>query len=84
MARYVLLAYPHFNETFKIHTNDRNLQLGTAISHNGEPVAFYSRKLTGDQMRYTWTEMEPLIIIKTSKYSITILLGQRLKIYIYH
>ena len=51
-----LLAYPSFNDTFKIHTNDSALQLGAAIIQKGKPIAFYSLKLTDTQQRYTVTK----------------------------
>ena len=44
MACDVWLDYPDFNEDFKTHTNDSNLQLGAVI------VTFYSKKLTGAHM----------------------------------
>ena len=50
-----LLAYPYFNEEFKIHTYARYFQLGAVISHKLKPIALYSRKLTGSQKRYTVT-----------------------------
>ena len=34
MARNNLLAYPDFNEEFKIHTDASNCQLGEFISQN--------------------------------------------------
>ena len=43
MTRDTLLTYPDFNETFKIHTNDNAFQLGSVISHKGNPIDFYSR-----------------------------------------
>ena len=49
------LTYPYSNETFKIHTNASAFQLGSVIIHKGKPIAFYSRKLTDDQQRYTLT-----------------------------
>ena len=51
-----LLAYPDFNEEFKIHTNARDLKLRAVISQNGKTIAFYSRKLTDTQKRYIVTE----------------------------
>ena len=42
-----LLAYPDFNEHFDIHTDSRDYQLGAVIIHNGKPIAFFIRKLTG-------------------------------------
>ena len=38
MARSVLLAYPYFNEQFKIHTDAKNFQLGPVLSHNGKSI----------------------------------------------
>ena len=55
VARDNLLTYPEFNETFKIHTNDSSFQLGAVLSQKVKPIAFYSRKLTDDQQRYTVT-----------------------------
>ena len=44
-----LLIYPDFNEHFDIHTDASDFQLGSAISQNGKPIAFHSRKLTPSQ-----------------------------------
>jgi RNase H-like domain found in reverse transcriptase len=40
-----MLAYPDFNEPFKIHTDASHYQLGAVISQKGKPIAFYSQKL---------------------------------------
>ena len=48
-----LLTYPDFNETFDIHTDASAFRLGAVISHKGETIAFYSRKLNGSQQRCT-------------------------------
>ena len=52
----VLLAYPYFNEWFKIHTDASNFQVGAVISQNGKPISFHNIKLTDYQIRYTVTE----------------------------
>ena len=67
MARDVLLDYTDYNEQIKIHTDARSLQLGAVIIHNGEPIYFYSRKLTSDQMRHTVKEKELVSIVETLK-----------------
>ena len=54
------------------------------IRHNGKTIAFYSRKLTETQNRYTVTERELLSIVKTKEEYRTILLGQQLKIFTDH
>ena len=84
VARDTLLTYPDFNEKFKIHTNASLFQLGAFISHKGKPIAFYSRKLTDSQQRYTVTDRELLSIVETLKDFRTILIGQKLRIYTDH
>ena len=52
----------------------------SVISQKGKPIASYSRKLTYYQKRYTVTEKELLSIFE-KKLIITILPGQKLRIY---
>ena len=51
VARDALLAYPNFNETFKILTDARNFQLGEVISQKFKLISFYSIKLTDAQKK---------------------------------
>ena len=67
VSQDTLLAYPDFNEHFYIHTGASNYQLGAKIIHNGKPIAFYRRKLTGSQTRYTVMEKELIIIVEKLK-----------------
>ena len=84
VSRETLLAYPNFNETFEIHRDASNQQLGAVISQNNQPVAFYSRKLNSAQVNYTTTERELLSIVETLKEFRNILLGQKIKVYTDH
>ena len=79
-----LSTYPDFNEIFKIHTNAIAFQLGAVIGQKVKPIAFCSRKLTGDQKGYTLTEIELISIVETLKGYITTLIGQKLIIYTDH
>ena len=79
-----LWTYPDFNETFKIHTDASALQLGAVISHKGKTIAFYSRKLTDTQKRYTVTKGGLLRIVENLKEFRTVLPGQKLRIYTDH
>ena len=76
-----LLAYPDFNEWFKIHTNTIYLQLVLVIRNKGKPIAFHSRKLTDARKICTVTEKDLLSIVETLKEFRTILLSQILLIY---
>ena len=84
LARETLLSYPNFNEVFDIHTDASDYQLGSVISQNGKPIAFYSRKLNPAQTRYTTTEKELLAIVETLKEFKNILLGQQIRIFTDH
>ena len=63
MSKETLLDYPDFNKPFVIHTDASHLQLGGVISQDGNPIAYYSRKLNDAQTRYTTTERELLSIV---------------------
>ena len=84
VARETLLSYPNFSLPFDIHTDASQVQLGSVISQNGKPIAFYSRKLNPAQTRYTTTERELLAIVETLKEFRNILLGQVIKVYTDH
>jgi UDP-N-acetyl-D-mannosaminuronic acid transferase (WecB/TagA/CpsF family) len=84
MAGETILACPNFDKPFHIHTDASAFQLGACISQDGKPIAFYSRKLTPTQMRYTTTERELLSIIETFKEFQTILMGQQLIVHADH
>ena len=58
-----LLTYSNYIETFKIHTNASEFQLGAIVSDKGKPIDFYSRKLTYARQRYTITERELISIV---------------------
>ena len=47
VAHNTLLAYPYFNKRFDIPMVSSDYQIGAVISQEGNPIAFYSSKLTG-------------------------------------
>ncbi len=80
----VLLSYPDFNKPFHIHTDASHYQLGTVISQDNHPIAFYSCKLQPAPIRYTTTERELLLIVETLKEFQNILLGQQIVVHTDH
>ena len=67
-----------------MHTDASHSQLGSVISQDNKPIAFYSRKLNPAQTRYTTTERELLFIVETLKEFKNILLGQQIEVFTDH
>jgi hypothetical protein len=84
LAREVVLAYPDFTVPFEIYTDASKYQIGSVITQKDKPLAFYSRKLTDPQTRYTVTELELLAIVETLREYKCILLGHLITIYTDH
>ena len=84
IAKDVALAYPDFDEEFEIYTDGSKTQLGAVITQNNRPIAFFSRKLTEAQQKYSVTEIELLAIVETLKEFKGMLWGQRIKVYTDH
>jgi hypothetical protein len=58
ITKEVVLAYPDFMKSFDIYTGASTKQLGSVITQETRPIAFFSRKLSGAQSKYTITELE--------------------------
>ena len=84
IARDVCLAYPDYSKEFEIYTDASSKQLGAVITQGNKPIAFFSRKLTETQQRYSVTKIELLAIVETLKEFKGMLWGQRLKVYTDH
>ena len=84
LSKETLLRYPDFSKEFKIHTDASQLQIGVVIAQEGKPIAFYSRRLTDCQTRYTTTERELLVIVEILKEFRNILPGQKIIIHTDH
>ncbi len=67
IAKEVVLAYLDFTKPFEIYTDAFTMQLGSVITQGNRPIAFFSRKLSVMQTKYTITKIELLIIVETLK-----------------
>ncbi len=69
---------------FEIYTDASSTQLGAVITQDNRPIAFFSRKLSKMQQKYTVTEIELLAIVETLKEFKGMLWGQDIKVYTDH
>ena len=84
MSKETLLSFPDFNKEFHVYTDASKTQLGAVIMQEGKPLAFYSRKMSGPQQRYTVGEQELLSIVETLKEFKNILFGQKIIVHTDH
>ncbi len=61
------MAYPDFTKPFEIYTDASTMQLGSVIIQGNRPIAFFSRKLSVTQTKYSVTKIELLAIVETLK-----------------
>ena len=80
----VVLAYPDYSKPFDIYTDASATQLGAVITQNNRPLAFFSRKLSDTQKKYSVTEIELLAIVETLKEFKGMLWGQIIKVFTDH
>ena len=59
-----MLKLPDYSKSFRIDlaTDASNIAIGFELSQNGQPVVFYSKKLTPIEARYHVTDGELLAI----------------------
>ena len=84
IAKDVVLAYLDFTKPFEIYMDASMMQLGAVITQDNRPIAFFSRKLSETQTKYSVTEIELLAIVETLKEFRGMLWGQTIKVYTNH
>eukprot|EP00804_Cyclotella_cryptica_P005188 CCRYP_014239-RA/>CCRYP_014239-RA protein AED:0.39 eAED:0.26 QI:0/0/0/1/1/1/2/0/242 len=84
ITKDVVLAYPDYSREFEIYTDASSKQLGSVITQGNRLLAFFSRKLSTAQQKYSVTKLELLTIVETLKEFKSMLWGQRLKVYTDH
>ncbi len=84
IAKEVGLAYLDFTKPFEIYTDASMMQLGSVITEGNRPNAFFSRKLSVTQTKYSVTKIKLLAIVETLKEFQGMLWGQTIKVYTDH
>ncbi len=80
----MVLAYLDFSKPSEVYTDASAMQLGAVITQDNRPIAFFSRKLSKTQQKYSVTEIELLAIVETLKEFKGMLWGQDIKVYTDH
>ena len=80
----VLLRFPNHGVPFEIFTNASQVQIGASIKQHNLPVAYFSKKLSPTQRRYSTIEQEMLAIVEVLKEYRNFLLGAEITIYTDH
>jgi hypothetical protein len=57
IAKEVVLAYPDFTKPFKIYSDASTMQLGAVMTQGNRPIAFFSKKLSEVQSKYSVTKI---------------------------
>jgi hypothetical protein len=76
IAKETVLAYPDFSKPFEIYMEASATQLGAVITQDNMPIAFFSRKLSKTQQKYSVTEIKLPAIVETLQEFKGILWGQ--------
>jgi hypothetical protein len=84
IAKETALANPDFSKPFEIFTDTSSMQLGAVITQDNRPIAFFSRKLSEMQQKYSVTDIELLAIVETLKQFKGMLWGQNIMVYTDH
>ncbi len=78
------MAYLDYSKVFEIYTDASSKQLGAVITQDNRPIAFFSRKLSKTQCKYSVTKIELLAMVKTLKEFKGMLWGQNIKVFTDH
>jgi hypothetical protein len=84
ITKDVVLAYPDYSKVFEIYTDASSKQLGAVITQGNRPIAFFSRKLSDTQHKYSIIKIELLAIVETLKEFKGMLRGQNIKVFTDH
>jgi len=84
LSNLVRLVYAGFNKALEIYTDDAKMQLGSVVSQDNQPLAFYTCKLLDSQTRHIIIKLELLSIIETLHEFCSFLFEYKISIFTNH
>jgi hypothetical protein len=84
IAREVVLAYLDYSKVFEIYTDASSKYPGAVITQENQPIAFFSRKISTTQHKYSFTKIELLAKVEILKEFKGMLWGQSIKVFTDH
>ncbi len=80
VAEAVLLKWSDLSKPFDIEADASDYQLGSVLKQAGNPIAFFSRKLTPPRRKYTTIMKELLSIVETLSEFRSLLKGNEIRV----
>ncbi len=75
------MACLDFTKPFEIYTDASTMQLGSVVTQDNRPIAFFSRKLSVTQTKYSVTKIKLSAIVETLMEFRGMLWGQTIKVH---
>jgi hypothetical protein len=80
----VLLAFPDYSKCSEMYIDASDRQIGTVLKQGIKTLAFFSKKLTSQQMKYGVGEKEMLYMVEALKEFWTMIFGYPIDVYTDH
>ena len=68
MTQAPILALPDFEKLFEVDCDASKIGIGTVLSQEGRPVAYFSEKLNGARQNYSTYDLEFYAIVQALKF----------------